>query len=180
MFFFHFYHEALDCNKRVDSKSYSYRSTFNNWTPLSINQKGCIPFAWKCKIAHCKHIRKYFGSKYYHNSFFQISYLSSNPECISHSTNILGNGMNPTFLSPAMSKQESKLDALTLVWQLTKKENSEFKPSTHQAYKWGTRLFLGGSCHWAIAQMRLVVPKMPWALWAFPLKRGTSGARRWT
>ena len=29
---------------------------------------------------------------------------SSNPDCISHSTNTLGNGMNPIILPPAMSK----------------------------------------------------------------------------
>ena len=40
----------------------------------------------------------------------------------------------------------------------------------HQAYKCGTRPFLGGSSHRAIAQMCPAVPKMPQALSAFLLK----------
>ena len=51
---------------------------------------------------------------------------------ISHSVNILGNGRNSAILPPAISKQNGRLDALSLVWQpVWEKENSEFKPVSH-------------------------------------------------
>ena len=36
---------------------------------------------------------------------------------IAYSTNTLGKGMNPTILTPAMSKLLDSLYSLTLVWQ---------------------------------------------------------------
>ena len=35
--------------------------------------------------------------------------------CISHSTNTIGKGTNPTIVSPAMDKQYDRLGSLTLV-----------------------------------------------------------------
>ena len=50
-------------------------------------------------------------------------------DCISHSTNTLGKGMNPIILPPAMGKQQDRLGSSALVRQLVQeKENSEFKP----------------------------------------------------
>ena len=50
-------------------------------------------------------------------------------DCISHSTNTLGKGMNPIILPPAMGKQQNRLGSSALVRQLVQeKENSEFKP----------------------------------------------------
>ena len=50
-------------------------------------------------------------------------------DCISHSTNTFGKGMNPNILPPAMSKQQGRLFSSALVGQLVQeKENSEFKP----------------------------------------------------
>ena len=50
-------------------------------------------------------------------------------DCISHSTNTLGKGMNPIILPPAMGKQQGRLGPSALVRQLVQeKENSEFKP----------------------------------------------------
>ena len=45
---------------------------------------------------------------------------SSNPggDCISHSTNTLGKGMNPIILPPAMGKLQARLDSSALVRQL--------------------------------------------------------------
>ena len=51
------------------------------------------------------------------------------PDCISHSTNTLGKGMNPIILPPAIGKYLGGLGFSALVWQLDyEKENSEFKP----------------------------------------------------
>ena len=53
-------------------------------------------------------------------------------DCISHSTNTLGKGMNPIIpiiLPPAMGKSLDRLGSSVLVRQLVyEKENSEFKP----------------------------------------------------
>ena len=50
-------------------------------------------------------------------------------DCISHSTNTLGKGMNPIILPPTMGKYEDRLGSSALVRQLVyEKENSEFKP----------------------------------------------------
>ena len=50
-------------------------------------------------------------------------------DCISHSTNTLGKGLNPNILPQAMGKQQSRLGSSALVRQLVQeKENSEFKP----------------------------------------------------
>ena len=50
-------------------------------------------------------------------------------DCISHSTNTLGEGMNPIILPPAMGKQQDRLCSSALVRKLVQgKENSEFKP----------------------------------------------------
>ena len=50
-------------------------------------------------------------------------------DCISHSTNTLGKGMNPIILPPAMGKQQDRLGSSALVRQVVQeKENSEFKP----------------------------------------------------
>ena len=50
-------------------------------------------------------------------------------DCISHSPNILGKGMNLIILPPAMGKQQGRLCSSALVRQLVQaKENSEFKP----------------------------------------------------
>ena len=50
-------------------------------------------------------------------------------DCISHSTNTLGKGMNPIIPPPAMGKQQDRLGSSALVRQLVQeKENSEFKP----------------------------------------------------
>ena len=50
-------------------------------------------------------------------------------DCISHSTNTLGKGMNPNILPPAMGKIVGQTGSSALVRQLVKeKENSEFKP----------------------------------------------------
>ena len=49
--------------------------------------------------------------------------------CISHSTNTIGKGMNPIILLPAMGKQQGILGSSALVRQLVQeKENSELKP----------------------------------------------------
>ena len=49
--------------------------------------------------------------------------------CISHSTNTLGKGMNPIIFPPAMGKQQGRLGSTALVRQLIQeKENSELKP----------------------------------------------------
>ena len=49
-------------------------------------------------------------------------------DCISHSTNTLGKGMNPIILPPAMGKQQGRLGSSDLEWQLVyENENSEFK-----------------------------------------------------
>ena len=51
-------------------------------------------------------------------------------DCISHSTNTLGEGMNPIILPPAMGKLKDRLGSSALVRQLVyEKENSEFKPA---------------------------------------------------
>ena len=50
-------------------------------------------------------------------------------DCISHSTNTLGKGMNPIILSPAMGKQQGRLGSSALMRQLVQeKENSKFRP----------------------------------------------------
>ena len=50
-------------------------------------------------------------------------------DCIQHSTNTLGKGINPIILPPAMGKQQDRLGSSALVRQLVQeKENSEFKP----------------------------------------------------
>ena len=50
-------------------------------------------------------------------------------DCISHSTNTLGKGINPIILPPAMGKQQGRLISSALMRQLVQeKENSEFKP----------------------------------------------------
>ena len=50
-------------------------------------------------------------------------------DCLSHSTNTLGKGMNPIILSPAMGKKQDRLSSSALVRQLVyEKENSELKP----------------------------------------------------
>ena len=50
-------------------------------------------------------------------------------DCISHSTNTLGKGMNPIILPPAMGKQQDRLGSSALMRHLVQeKENSEFKP----------------------------------------------------
>ena len=46
-------------------------------------------------------------------------------DCISHSTNTLGKGMNPIILPPAMGRLGSSALVRQLVYE---KENSEFKP----------------------------------------------------
>ena len=45
--------------------------------------------------------------------------------CISHSANALEKSRNATI--PAMGKEWGRLGSLTFVWQLNKKENTEFK-----------------------------------------------------
>ena len=50
-------------------------------------------------------------------------------DCISHSTNTLGKGMNPIILPPAMDKYQGRQGSSALVRQLVQeKENSEFNP----------------------------------------------------
>ena len=50
-------------------------------------------------------------------------------DCISHSTNIFGKGMNPNIPPPATGKQQGRLGSSALVRLLVQgKENSEFKP----------------------------------------------------
>ena len=50
-------------------------------------------------------------------------------DCISHSTNTLGKGMNPIILPPTMGKQQDRPGSSVMVRQLVQeKENSEIKP----------------------------------------------------
>ena len=50
-------------------------------------------------------------------------------DCISHSTNTLGKGMNLIILPPAMGKQQGRLGSSAQVRQLIQeKDNSKFKP----------------------------------------------------
>ena len=83
------------------------------------------------------------GYKYYKSQEVPVVQLLSSQEldtatrvqildetdCISHSTNTLGEGMNPIILPPAMGKQYDRLGSSALLRQLVQeKENSEFKP----------------------------------------------------
>ncbi len=62
------------------------------------------------------------------NTATQVQILDDT-DCISHSTNTLGKGMNPIILPPAMGKQQDRIGSSALVRQLVQeKENSEFKP----------------------------------------------------
>ena len=50
-------------------------------------------------------------------------------DCIPHSINILGKGMDPIILPPDKGKLQGRLDSLTSVMQpVNKNENSKFKP----------------------------------------------------